>query len=360
MLKRGLKKDIGGEQEMPSYLVRFTPLEPYFFGNEKSFAFGEVMTQKSGNYFVSSEDTPSQTAILGSLRYCCLDTINEDYSFDKNVIGPCSFKMTERKQNFGVIRSISPMFLTDGRDYYLKTPFDHIMRNCDSNGSYTPFQMKNYKKVSTSEGSRYLPQDYVAKEGIADSYVNLRTREISTGLFSSNTRVGIKKSSVQEGFFKREYKILEKDFSFAVFAVIEKNMQNKIIYMGQGKSVFSVTFEEKSNNFLPKVQNFFKNHDARLAFAISDLYVSKDIYQSCYFVNTKIKEHRTFETVEGAQNFFQRFKKGTELIHLLQVGSMFWVKDFMMFSNMLCNENCQQIGLNAVIRGGADSEDQCL
>ena len=47
-----------------TYLVKFKPLEPYFFGNEKSFIFPKDENQTSyqqlaNSYYIKGENTPS-------------------------------------------------------------------------------------------------------------------------------------------------------------------------------------------------------------------------------------------------------------------------------------------------------------
>ena len=51
---------------MTSYRITLTPLEPYFFGNEKNFNFGTTVGQKSqSNYYIKSDYTP-ETSIQTS------------------------------------------------------------------------------------------------------------------------------------------------------------------------------------------------------------------------------------------------------------------------------------------------------
>ena len=59
---------------MAEYLVRFIPLEPYFFGGERSGVYG-----KESYYFTKSEVMPNQSTILGAIRYCCIDKPSYDF-----------------------------------------------------------------------------------------------------------------------------------------------------------------------------------------------------------------------------------------------------------------------------------------
>ena len=48
---------------MNTYLVRLTPQEPYFFGNEKNLEFKGQKNrgQMTNRYYIKSERTPLQT-----------------------------------------------------------------------------------------------------------------------------------------------------------------------------------------------------------------------------------------------------------------------------------------------------------
>lgn len=91
---------------MSIYLVRFTPLEPYFFGNEKTFGYGSV---KNKTYYVESSELPSQTGLFGTLRYCCISRPGKNYEIDSREIGSESFNIQSPcMQTFGKIHRMSP------------------------------------------------------------------------------------------------------------------------------------------------------------------------------------------------------------------------------------------------------------
>ena len=75
---------------MSIYLVRYTPLEPYFFGNEKTFGYGSV---KNKTYYVESSELPSQSGLFGTLRYCCISGSRKNYEIDPEEIGSESFNI---------------------------------------------------------------------------------------------------------------------------------------------------------------------------------------------------------------------------------------------------------------------------
>ena len=49
---------------MSIYLVRFTPLEPYFFGNEKTFGYGTVKKICKIDYIFSDRPAVKDTLVL--------------------------------------------------------------------------------------------------------------------------------------------------------------------------------------------------------------------------------------------------------------------------------------------------------
>ena len=111
---------------MSTYLVRLTPQEPYFFGNEKCLAFddGNPRGQMTNRYYIKSERTPLQTTLLGAMRYILLP--EKKYNFGKEYIGEESFNIEKDFQSFGVIKKISPLFLLKGNKRLIVTPFDHL------------------------------------------------------------------------------------------------------------------------------------------------------------------------------------------------------------------------------------------
>ena len=120
---------------MAVFYVTLSPLEPYFFGSERKLGDGFSNTRSS--YFVQSELVPQQSTLLGMLRFFLLKQagyVRDDYRTDEELIGKNSFMIsstnqssaTAYTQDFGAIKSISPLFLADQDDkYYIVTPKNH-------------------------------------------------------------------------------------------------------------------------------------------------------------------------------------------------------------------------------------------
>ena len=351
---------------MAEYLVRFIPLEPYFFGGERSGVYG-----KESYYFTKSEVMPNQSTILGAIRYCCIDKPSYDFKIDESKIkiGRESFSIeSPTLQDFGWIKSVSPIFFMDGDEIYIPTPFDH---NCEKGNIYTPFQ--EFEQVLTGEGIKYFPKDYKAKLGITDSFMNIsgdnRLKE-KEDFFSDEDRIGINTKWEENGLFKRKYMRLKEGKSYGVFAQIDDQvkMEQKIVYMGQGKSAFCVKFEKRKNDLVEKVKNVLNreslgSEERIFYYALSDLYIKeKEEYlkekeksnvqklnDCCYYANVKVKEYRSFRTNKNAKSHRDRHDV---LQHLIKAGSILLVKREKRedFESLIKNDNCEQIGFNYIIK----------
>ena len=53
---------------MSYYLVTFKPVQPWYFGEERSFNFGPDSEKNDKNYYVKSRNIPQQTSILGAIK----------------------------------------------------------------------------------------------------------------------------------------------------------------------------------------------------------------------------------------------------------------------------------------------------
>jgi hypothetical protein len=235
-----------------TYLVTFKPMEPYFFGNEKNFVYpGSNKNQASNSYFIKSEYLPSQSTILGALRYIFLPVKKANWSYSEDdkiknaeAVGANGFNPLENN-SFGKINKISPVFLYDGEIALIPMPFDHVV----GNEKYTPFS--NYKEVDTSDGKKLFTEEYNAKDGVTSDYLNLSNGEIVDfyELFKDVTRIGINRNPKDKGMFKKTYRYLNDKYAFAVYLDLEDDIkpENTFVYLGQGKSTFDVSFEEKEN-----------------------------------------------------------------------------------------------------------------
>lgn len=257
---------------MGKYLIKLKPLEPYFFGGERTFGFGKKTKQKQP-YYIVSEYTPSQPTLFGTLRYIVLAQNNalieqsdndqeKDEKLDriKELVGENSFSFEKasngEKQTFGKIEKISPLFLIKDEKWYIRTPFNHNPgpKNAQ-NSNYTPFTMEKMESLSVTSGDNtsLFPVDYKAKNGYGGGYVSLDENldiipeykifqsVVRTGIDSHRTDDNTQGINDENSFFKKERKMLNKEYSFAFIAEVEDSLSagETVVFMGQDKSPFS-------------------------------------------------------------------------------------------------------------------------
>ncbi|MGL4607981.1 MAG: type III-B CRISPR module-associated Cmr3 family protein [Eubacteriaceae bacterium] len=404
------------------YLVKLKPLEPYFLGGERTFDFGETKQQVRSKYFIKSEELPTQTTLLGVMRYYLLENaglLNSSFEYKdevKKLIGSDSFDISHKdEQNFGAIIKISPLFLlSEQKNVLVPTPFNHCVK--DENKMYNPFKeyLEFEKKFDKSTEKKILFSDFNPKEGITDSFLELLGNEmpykgkkgkapkidLSThkiirkgsaevgefSVFKKITRVGIRKNDGgqnknEEGFFKKEYVILNENYVFTFFVELDENelvlkngkLENTIIYLGQNKSAFKLSITESTSNgenegiLSIKSQGLLedKNDSNRaysIYYALSDTFMaSENCEKLCAFSIIKTKFFRGLNTVlfENKNNI-KGIKKNKNLFNLISAGSVFYVhkdkeEDFKGCLKDL-SSNCKKIGLNQIIKIGGLAE----
>lgn len=339
---------------MKSYLVKLSPLEPYFFGNEKTFKFENENNQgQMGNsYFIKSERTPLQTTLIGMTRYVLMPYKDFKHHGENDpVIGCESFRITAENQSFGVIKKISPLFIMKGGDKYVVTPFDCISKtNGQYTKTYTPFT--KYTKIITNSGQKRYTEDFDVKAGVANSYVRLSDRTLvqACNIFGTETRVGNKKvnegESSEKAFYKKEYCFIKDGFIFAFYVELDdsanlpENMKTEVT-LGQGKSLFTVEFVEQENTIRKEVSKILPDG---ISYCLSDVFVNSEIYSCCEFAVTAARDYRAYETTKDG-----KVRKDSTLWKLIKAGSVFIVSDRDKFRALTENANCKTAGFNNIV-----------
>ena len=333
---------------MKTYLVTLTPQEPYFFGNEKTFLFEkeENQGQRGNSYFIKSERVPLQSTLMGMMRYILMPYKDFDHA-DENapVIGKESFKINAENRSFGVIKKLSPLFIIKDGEKYVVTPFD-----CKAKSEkYTPFS--GYTSVETSDGEKLITDEYIAKEGIADSYVRVSDGGLVScdDIFGAETRVGNLKTTSgknKKGFFKKEYSFLKNGFSFAFYVDLEDGAVlpeggRTTAFLGQGKSMFSVSFEEQENTLISDVKKLLPDD---LYYCVSDVFTDAKVLRYCKFSVIQTRDYRAYIT-----NPDGRITKDSVLYKLIKAGSVFKVGDKENFDKLTNKPGCQIVGFNRIV-----------
>ncbi len=329
---------------MKTYKMVLRPQEAYFFGHEKSFAFADSKGEKEtrGYHFAKGESVPSQSTILGALRYLLLPIRKTDWNYSTQeqeqnalAVGIRGFSPDE-KRSFGKIKSISPVFLCGPKGNYVVTPFDH------QNGAdvYTPFC--RYQETESLTGKRLYAADFEAKKGVTDSYMALSDGSIVANgdLFTSVVQNGINRET--HGLYKQEKKKLREGFSFGVYVTLSDDLLPKddVLFLGQNKSAFSVTFQEEENTLEDSLRPYLRDD---VVYTLGDSFTDRSIYEKSLFSVTKIKTYRIF----SREN--KRVYKSQTLYKLIRAGSVFIPENKEEFLSLVRNENTKTIGYNCFV-----------
>ncbi|MCM1363944.1 MAG: type III-B CRISPR module-associated protein Cmr3 [Faecalibacterium sp.] len=381
---------------MAKYKITFTPVEPWFFGNEKSFSFPgqENGNAYSNQYFIKSETMPSQSTILGALRYLLIPTkkplreyTEKDMAENRDYIGEESFNIdyspkadsSEQKQSFGKIKSISPVVIIRDDEILIPAPMDHV-DNGESGKTelYRPFQ--EYCVVEETQlGKKLYVKDYDAKKGVFNGFVSLKDKAVySEGdIINSEIRVGNQRFAENEGFFKKEYKYFSRsakehlNYSFAVYADLDIPSdddfikQEHTVMLGQGKSTFVVKLTPTDEDLTESVRTFLRDSLPKIFtdsergigkynyyYCLSDTLVLGDPYKDTLFAVTQTRDYRAYMT-----RSYGKIKKGSCLHRMIKAGSVF-VTDRAKNGDLFAeNKNAEQIGFNTLIKIGENENE---
>lgn len=329
-----------------NYRIELTPLEDYFFGNDKTFKYGQDNPSVGGDYFIKSERFPNQSTLFGLLRYLLLDKNKVDFTLNEEEIrriGKESFNYSEN-QDFGIIKKISPLYFYDDNDYFIKVPSNHYD------------DQQKYQAIKEYENN--LPLNFYAKNYRTDYLMAITNNKNELGslikfddVFAYNVKIGINRNNEVDGLFKKEYCNL-KGFKFVYFAELieEFNFSDQIVFLGQGKSAFKAKITRVADFLDLSPLKALINKDEYLA--VSDLFIDHDLLDQLNhltsFKITNYKEVRGFKTNYGNRTNLERYSKSKQLYCLISAGSIFKVLE----NKSIEINNCANvIGLNVLIKG---------
>lgn len=340
---------------MQSYLVTLTPLEPYFFGGERTFHYGTETTMPD-TYYISSEKTPNQTALLGALRYAILDRhglllhSGEDPAQRreerKGLVGENSFSI-DGDNKFGMIQTLSPLFLRKGETSYLPAPLNYHIVD-EKNGGCLRFAT-----LPSSAAAGQVPVNYSAKghDLPVGKYLPIckKTGKL-TDPFFSDVRVGINTKKKRGAFFKKEYRMLTGGFCFAFYATLDEKADvdgyTGTVFMGQGKSPFRIAFRREEEQLEALAKQLLPQEENEYWYALSDLWLREWPERKEGFAILLRKQLRYLTTNLGSETQRKRMKKTAELYNLVRAGSVFYYNPKAL--NLQNSADC--IGMNKSIQ----------
>lgn len=359
-----------------TYCISFMPLEPYFFAGEKSYGFGKNNRRNYNDYYIVSEKIPSQTTLLGSLRFMILQQekkLSAAGKRDSNLeaaqnrlVGKNSFSMNppSGKNDFGMIKELSPVFLKDiAGNKYVPLPLNQKTskgKNISNSLCFLGTESSSYTLMDGSDIQevKILSEIDQKNRDYADAFVNLSNQTYLSAdeIFKSIVRTGILKLSKKDGFYKKEFSIFrQKGFSFCVYATLDEklSLQDSIVYMGQDSAAFRVQITEEANTLEDEIKNAWKClADQSFYYALSDICIKeKELEKYCESVITTVHTFRNLERVKNSNNYYASYKQ-SKLFHLITRGSVFFVTDEEKFMQLLNRPEYTVIGFNKVIKIG--------
>ncbi len=348
----------------------FVPSGVYFFGGEKIFDF-----EGSNNYYIVSQRYPSQSTILGALRFLVLKN-KEKLSPEKGSADETLRKEQEdligrrgdvmEVSSYGKIEKVSPVFLSNENEILIRTPFNHKYGEKE----YTPFTMKD--GYMSEKGQTILPVDFVAKDGLTDSYLNLSDNSTIESDeifgFQEQTHIARKRDDAgklvmdKKAFFKKKYCLLKSSkFAFTCFVNCEKDLlpESEVVFLGQEKSIFYFTSNEcQENEFADieaKIRELYKTESGYSTYYVeSDTYFkdSEKLNESLAYSIVNKKAYRFITDQRNGRNYKERILKSKCLYQFIEAGSVLFVgKDKKEAFEKMLDENAalRKSGFNYIV-----------
>ena len=309
------------------YLVTLKPLEPFLFGGDQTF--GTLGDKEAGSYLVTSRQFPQQTALLGMLRKELMtqaglltrkrrgEWVDKEKKVDAiNLVGYEKFSMREKVlQDFGVIEQLSPVFLMQKQERFVKKV------DIDS-FPYVDGKLENY------DPKKDIYDNFVSVDGVKNIS--------SEAIFKAVEQTGNKKGGEENSLFKKTSYLLKDGFTFAFYVELDRTLKSSMVTLGADRSAFKMEVKE-DNSTLDYVDK--KGYLTLL----SDALITVDIKNSCDFAITSELSHRNLKSKKSAlqKNTFEK----SETVYLYEKGSVFINPSEELLAE-LNQENLQQIGYN--------------
>ena len=309
------------------FKVILRPMNSYFFGNERNFLF------EGSNYFARSSFWPQQTSVLGAIRYVLLKQNGFIPLSDGNrenaglLIGPQSFNISDEKlQVFGVIKSISPIFLENKSGCLRAVEKDY--------GFAMETVLPGKVDFAGGKPKSYIPElkGYDAKDGLPSGFANSDGLLVDDDqVYNKESIIGIQKkkkdkNTPEEGFYKQEFIRLKNDFEFFFYLTLKDNAkytvtgeQNKVqirieddvFPVGAEKHCFQIRVEKTEND---DYQRFFevKPSNKLRIILVSDALVKEDLFDCCFWSVAETTDFRNLMASVSGTKYYNRMIKGVE------------------------------------------------
>ncbi len=361
--------------EYRSYLITLRPLEPFLFGGEHNFDYG-TKRQTPQRYYISSEITPSATTLFGTLRYAVLAAngalvtkYGDATQIEKaaKLVGSKSFNLAEKDQRFGVIDSISPLFLVhyteEACHRLIPLPSNHAFGK-ENMLFYSPCEIKTADGLQCNHCTEQLYAKNRDIKFVQNAWMSLHDRSIfkQGDIFAEHLQVGINAhrldshEELDESFFKKSKLILKTaQDRFAFYASMKLTREAAdtlsrgiLVAMGQNQVPFllEATLEEnRLEEDIKKALTFCDCHP--FYYALSDAYL-EEVPNGFFLAQTK--PFRYITTNLSKSEHIERFARSAKQYRLFCAGSVFYE------TLPEASEHCKTIGLNHFIEIGGSNK----
>lgn len=346
------------------YLVRLKPMDSFFFSGRETFRFSKGEKSKDTNHFVMSEKYPQQTTLLGMIKRELLimkgyyRENRMDYKKDVDdgkliskelydLVGKGSFE-ANRKNDFGIIEKISPLFLCKDKEFYINAPLDNGYKYEEQKGSvYLGGTTEDIKgNIGVLKG--YKDKDGLKKKIIAVNPYNSMNEYKETDIFKEDIRIGIGVKDA-EAFYKQKFYRLENEFEFAFFLELSEDLFGKeymsTVYIGGESKPFKLTIEKSDKQIFEK----YETQEKRIV-CISDVILEEnkfeEIKKDSSLIVGETKYFKNFRVVDGE-------KEDSNAMLILKRGTVIFAeKDKVQgIKEIIEKEENQKIGYNHILGG---------
>lgn len=325
-----------------TYYVQIQPCGDYFLGGNRTFKTGknDKYGKEITNYFAISNEIPQQTTILGMLRFAFLakkDELSEDDTTKAKTIGSTGFDGSNTKP-YGIINAISPLLIAktkaeNGFDFFLPAPFTKQVKeqkqdqeNEQKNDEYTDivYNQVGYKSFTNiAHENSVVLNNFDYKNFSTDLKWADSNGKIEKNIFTPLTKVGVKKISTEEGFYKQKFYRLNAGFSFGVWLTLTDDAtidlsESIIVPFGADQGMAKLTFHKEITSVFEQQQQ-----TTTTILILSDALVDKDFFNKLDFGITDFVDFRFISS--SGSGYYSPTKSLN--FDLLKRGSVLYVKD---------------------------------
>jgi len=332
------------------YLVKLQPLDLFFFGKEKWSLLGNRT-----DYYLQSNYLPQQTAVLGLLRYTLLlnrgwlnPAEHKKKDEARKLIGPQSFAAQGViNQEFGLIDSISPLFIKKGRVSLFPCPKDlgldvflaegkTIFDQADPNIGHAQKQLDYIPLIPNYDPKQGTLEKLIASDGKLYSYKYDKEKG-PDGVFEEVIKPGNQKDyenkanqqgKILRAYYKQQFFRLRAGYTFACYVTLDEQQEvggKKLelegksfnVAFGGERSPFTISFSKPDSVSTEGAPNtVFSHYKSSMPktfpykmVLLSDAYLPQEEYRKADFTIAETTSFRNLETNVEETTHYSNLKR---------------------------------------------------